>query len=154
MMNNNTVCGNAHYITLRKEKTDFPNVKADSAESAAAFVRQFYGSDIGIYESFFILLLNYSHVTIGYAKISQGGTVGTVVDPVLVAKYAIEGLAKGVILAHNHPSGNLKASQADKDMTEKIKKALALFEIKVLDHIILTEDGFTSFVNEGLMSFW
>jgi DNA repair protein RadC len=84
-----------------------------------------------------------------YAKISQGGITGTVVDPRLVAKYAVESLAVGVILAHNHPSGNLKPSTPDKVLTDKVKEGLKYLDIKLLDHIILTNDGYYSMMEEG-----
>jgi len=137
---------------LRKIQTDFPKEKITSSEDAKNFISQFYGYDIEIYESFFILLLNQSNTTIGYAKISQGGITGTVVDPIIVAKYAIESLAKGVILAHNHPSGNLTVSRQDSETTEKIKNGLKLFEINVLDHIILTRsEKYTSMADLNLL---
>ena len=138
-------------ISLKKTKTDFKKVKITNSKDAADYIRQFYNDDIGIFESFFILLMNRANNTIGYAKISQGGVTGTVVDSVILTKYAIESLSTGVILAHNHPSGNLKPSQSDIKLTEKIKKCLELFEISVLDHVILTENGHLSMADEGLL---
>lgn len=136
---------------LKKIQTNFKNEQIDSPEKASDFIRQFYGDDLEIFESFFILLLNQAQNTIGYAKISQGGIVGTVVDFRLVAKYAIESLAVNVIIAHNHPSGNLNPSPQDLAITEKIKKGLEVFDIRLNDHIILTKDGFTSFSNKGIL---
>jgi DNA repair protein RadC len=136
---------------LKKLDTDFKRVKIHSSEEAQAFIRQFYSDDIGIFESFFLLLMDQSNSTIGYVKISQGGIAGTVVDPILVAKYSIDSLAKAVILAHNHPSGNRSASTQDRAITERIKKGLALFDIQVFDHIILTEDGYSSFADLGFL---
>jgi DNA repair protein RadC len=95
---------------LKKNATEFARVKITNSKDAADFIRKFYLDDIGIFESFFILLLDQSNTTIGYAKISQGGVASTVVDSRIVAKYAIESLSTAVILAHNHPSGNLNAS--------------------------------------------
>lgn len=134
---------------LRKLQTDFPKVKIDSPRKAADFIRQFYGDDIEIYESFFILLLNQANQTIGYAKISQGGITGTMVDLRIVAKYAVDALATSVILAHNHPSGNLNPSQLDIALTKKAVEGLRLLDIGVFDHIILTADGYCSLSNEG-----
>ena len=134
---------------LRKSDTGFARVAIRSSKDAADFIRQFYSDDIGIFESFFLLLLDQSNTTTGYAKISQGGIAGTVVDPRIVAKYAIESLSPSVVLCHNHPSGNLKPSDADIAITNKIKAGLQLFDITVLDHIILTEDSYTSFADEG-----
>ncbi|MDD2307192.1 MAG: JAB domain-containing protein [Prolixibacteraceae bacterium] len=138
-------------ITLKKTKSDFPCAKIVTSADANEFIRNFYSDDIGIFESFFILLLNRNNTTIGYAKISQGGIVGTIIDATIIAKYCVEALAKSVILAHNHPSGGLVPSQADKDITRKITDTLKIFDCTVLDHIILTEDSYFSFADDGLM---
>ena len=142
---------NINLYTLRKIQTEFPKVKVDSSATAAKFIKQFYSDDIEIFESFFVLLLNSANITTGYAKISQGGIAGTVVDTRLIAKYAVDALAPSVILAHNHPSGNTKASHADREITKKIIAGLGLLDIKVLDHLILTEESFLSFADEGLL---
>ena len=134
---------------LKKVQTNFPKEKITSSDKAYEFIKQFYNEDIEIFESSFILLLNNANQTIGYAKISQGGITGTVVDVRLIAKYAVESLCIGVILAHNHPSGNLKPSQADINITEKTKKALSLLDINLLDHLILTSDSFYSLSDNG-----
>jgi DNA repair protein RadC len=136
---------NIKLFELKKIQTEFPSVKITSPDEAADFIRKFYFDDIEIFESFFILLLNQANKTIGYAKISQGGIAGTVVDVRIIAKYAIESLAVSVILAHNHPSGNLKPSQSDIEITQKIKAGLKILDIKVFDHLILTADSFYSF---------
>lgn len=134
-------------------KTEFPKEKILSAAASNRFIRRFYHDDIEVYESFFILLLNQAHHTIGYAKISQGGVSGTVVDLKIIAKYAVDSLAPSIILAHNHPSGNLIPSESDKIMTKKIVEGLKLFEIKVLDHIILSpfDDEYYSFAEQELI---
>lgn len=142
---------NIKLYELKKLQTEFPAEKISGSKSAADFIRQFYTDDIEIFESCFVLLLNHANKTIGYAKISQGGITSTVVDVRLIAKYAVEALATGVILCHNHPSGNLKPSQPDFDITTKTKNALMLLDIKLLDHIILTADGYTSLADEGYM---
>lgn len=134
---------------LKKIQSDFPAIKISSSDDSFEFIKQFYSDDIEIFESSFILLLNKANITIGYAKISQGGITGTVVDPRIVAKYAIESLATSVILAHNHPSGNLVPSKADLLITEKIKGGLSLLDITVLDHLILTSNSYYSFADEG-----
>jgi DNA repair protein RadC len=134
---------------LKKNPTDFPRVQITCSYDAAEFIKRFYCDDIGIFESFFVLMLDRSNHTIGFAKISQGGVSGTVVDTRIVAKFAIDSLASGIILAHNHPSGTLKPSDADEKITDKIKSGLAYFDIEVLDHIIVTEDGYTSFSDTG-----
>ena len=101
------------------------------------------------HEEFWVLLLNRANRVIDTIKVSQGGTSATVVDVKLVMRSALQQLASAVILCHNHPSNNLNPSQADDKVTEKIKSAAALFDISVLDHIIVGEDGYFSYVDEG-----
>ena len=125
---------------LKTIQTDFPNVKIRESHDAINMIRKFYGDDIEQYESCFILLLNNANMTVGYAKISQGGVTGTVVDVRLIAKYAIDSLATGVIMAHNHPSGNLNQSEADSNVTKKVSNALKLFDITLVDSFIITKD--------------
>jgi DNA repair protein RadC len=134
---------------LKKIQSDFPKEKITSSNESFKFIKQFYKDDIEIFESVFILLLNNANQTIGYAKISQGGITGTIVDVRLVAKYAVESLASGIILAHNHPSGNLNPSNADIEITQKVKNALKLLDVILLDHIILTDKNYYSFLDEG-----
>ena len=138
-------------ISLRKDPTDFQRIKIDSSKDSADYIRQFYDGDLEIFESFFILLLNRQNKTIGYAKISQGGVAGTVVDVKIVIKYIVDTLASAVILCHNHPSGTLMPSTQDIAITEKIVKAAKLVDSEVLDHIILTSDNFYSFADNGLI---
>lgn len=134
---------------LTKTATDFPRVKITSSKDAYNVIRQYYSGDIEIYESFFILLVDRSNTTVGYAKISQGGIAGTVVDVKILAKYCLDSLCSGVLLAHNHPSGNLKPSIQDEQITKKIVGALELIDVNVLDHLILTADSYYSFKDEG-----
>jgi len=103
------------------------------------------------YEEFWILLLNRSNEVIAKKEISKGGVSGTVVDAKLVFNEALKQLASSIILCHNHPSGNLKPSQADIDLTRKIKAAGKTLDISVLDHLIVSEKGFYSFADEGMM---
>jgi DNA repair protein RadC len=142
---------NQSLFTIKKNATSFETIKITSSRDAYNVIRQYYSDDIEVYESFFILLLNRQNQTIGYAKISQGGIVGTVVDVKIIAKYCIDSLCSGVILAHNHPSGNTNPSEADRVMTNKIVKALELIEVNVLDHIILTVDNYLSFGDQGIL---
>lgn len=134
---------------LAKVKSDFQRVKITSSSESADYIRNFYSDDIGIFESCFILLLDRSNHTIGYAKISQGGIAGTVVDIRLIAKYAIDSLASSVILAHNHPSGNLRPSEGDKKITKQALEGLKLLNVELLDHVILTESSHYSFADSG-----
>ena len=103
------------------------------------------------YEEFWILQLNRANHVMGRARISAGGVSGTVVDSKMVFKPAIEVLATSIILVHNHPSGNLKPSQADIELTRKLKEAGKHLDIAVLDHIIVAYSGFYSFADENIM---
>lgn len=103
------------------------------------------------HEEFWVLLLNRANRVIKKSQVSQGGVSGTVADPKIIFKSALDELASGIILAHNHPSGNLKASQADMDLTRKLKEAGKLLEIQVLDHLILAGQKYLSFADEGLL---
>jgi DNA repair protein RadC len=140
---------NIKLYSLRKLQTKFPKEQITNSNKAEMFIRQFYGNDLEIFESSFILLLNQSNYTIGYAKISQGGITGTVVDVRIVAKYAVEALATSIIVAHNHPSRNKTPSQQDIQFTGKLKQALVLLDIRLNDHIILTADDYTSLADNG-----
>jgi DNA repair protein RadC len=101
------------------------------------------------HEAFFVLLLNRQNLITKRIQISKGGVEGTVVDAKLIFKAALEELSSNIILCHNHPSGTLKPSQADKDVTKRIKDAGRLLDITVLDHLIFTNEGFYSFADEG-----
>jgi DNA repair protein RadC len=101
------------------------------------------------YEEFWILLLNRSNRIIGKSKISQGGVSGTVIDTKLIMKSAVENLASSIILCHNHPSGNLNPSVSDIEITDKIKAAANCLDMKLLDHVIVTDHSYYSFLDEG-----
>lgn len=103
------------------------------------------------HEEFWVLMLNRSNALIKKEFVSRGGISGTAVDPKIVYKAAIDNLASSIVLCHNHPSGNLKPSEADVKLTKKLKEAGALLEIPVLDHIIITDAGYYSFADEGVL---
>jgi DNA repair protein RadC len=103
-----------------------------------------------LHEEFWIIYLNNSNKVISKSQLSKGGITGTVVDVRLVFKTALETGATGLILCHNHPSGTLLPSDADKQITRKLKLAGESLEIKVLDHLIVTETSYFSFVDEGI----
>lgn len=102
------------------------------------------------YEEFWVIFLNRSNKIIHKEKISQGGISGTVVDNRIILKMAIEHLASSIILSHNHPSGQLQASQQDIQITQKLKEACKLVDIAVLDHIIVADNQYLSFADESL----
>lgn len=101
-------------------------------------------------EFFYIILLNNSNDVLGVSKISEGGITGTMVDVRLIFQNALKSHATSMILGHNHPSGTLKPSEADKVITRKIKKAGEIMDIKVLDHLIITENSYFSFTDENI----
>ncbi|WP_397362029.1 DNA repair protein RadC [Olleya sp. R77988] len=103
------------------------------------------------HEEFWIIYLNNSNKVIHKNLLSKGGITGTLVDTRLVLKTALEVGAVGLILAHNHPSGTLKPSQADKEVTSKLKIAAQSLDIKVLDHLIVTEQSYFSFADQSLL---
>lgn len=100
-------------------------------------------------EQFWVIMLNRSNHILKKRLISQGGVSGTVADPKVIFKSALEDLASGIILVHNHPSGNLKPSHADRQLTRKMVEAGKLLELPVLDHLIFTDAGYYSFSDEG-----
>jgi DNA repair protein RadC len=103
------------------------------------------------HEEFWLLLLNRANEVIKPVQVSQGGVSGTVADPKIIFKFAIENLSSAIILVHNHPSGNLKPSEADKELTRRLSSAGKLLEIPVLDHLIFTDGGYLSFADEGML---
>jgi len=103
------------------------------------------------YEEFWILFLNRSNKIIGRMKLSQGGISGTVTDVRMVMKKAIEYLASGIVVCHNHPSGNLNPSESDSKITRKIKEAGDLMDIQLLDHLIISEKDYYSFADNGAL---
>lgn len=107
-----------------------------------------YFADL-LHEEFWVLMLNKANKVISKNLISKGGQAGTVVDPKIIFKAALEHNAASILLAHNHPSGNLKPSQADLDLTKKLKAAGKLLDITVLDHLIFAGNSFMSFADEG-----
>ncbi|MGN6165848.1 MAG: RadC family protein [Flavisolibacter sp.] len=103
------------------------------------------------HEVFAVLFLNRSNKINHFQIISEGGITGTVADPRVILKKALEEDAVSLILCHNHPSGSLKPSRADEELTLKIKEAAKYFDIKVMDHLIVSDDGYYSFADEGIL---
>ena len=103
------------------------------------------------HEVFGVLFLNQANRVNHFEIISQGGITGTVADPRIILRKALEEEAVNIILCHNHPSGNLKPSRADEELTQKIKEAARYLDIKVLDHIIVSDQGYYSFADEGIL---
>jgi len=103
------------------------------------------------YEVFAVIFLNRANKINHFEIMSRGGITGTVADPRVILKKALEEDATSIVLCHNHPSGNLKPSLADEDLTKKIKEAASYMDIKVVDHIIVSEEGYYSFADEGIL---
>ena len=103
------------------------------------------------HEEFWLLYLNRSNKILSRHKLSQGGISGTITDVRLIIKKAIELLASSIIICHNHPSGNLDPSEADTRITQKIKEAAGYFDISLLDHIIVTDNGYYSYADNGAL---
>ena len=150
--------GNARAITIaaalelgrrRKlaEAPDFPQIKCskDVFDLLGPLLSDLH------HEEFWILFLNRSNRVIGRIRLSQGGISGTVTDVRIVMKKAIEFLASGIIVCHNHPSGNLNPSESDSRITQKIKDAGQLMDIQLLDHLIVTDRDYYSFADNGLL---
>lgn len=135
----------------RRRQGAFPQEKPVIRQSGdiANFLRARL-SDLS-YEVFAVVFLNRANRLNHFEIISQGGITGTVADPRVILKKALEEGAVSIILCHNHPSGNLRPSRADEELTRKIKEAARFFDIGVVDHIIVSEQGFFSFADEGML---
>jgi len=135
-----------------KRNPDVMSVKITTSNDCANFLRNIFNADtIEWSEEFIVVFLNQANQTIGYAKLSVGGLTSVVVDVRSVMTYAINSRCTALILAHNHPSGNLIPSQADKLICEKVKQACKIFDITVLDNLILTKDSHYSFCDNGIL---
>ena len=127
-------------------------MKITRSQDAADIIRKLFAAGtIEWREEAFLLCLNRHNDVLGFFKLSAGGTAGTVMDTKIIFQIALNCNASGIILSHNHPSGETKPSDTDIRLTKQIKQAGKLLEIKVLDHIILTEDSFYSLADEGQM---
>lgn len=123
-----------------------------SSETAADVFRKVFNADtINWCEEFILLCLNNSNRVIGFYKVSSGGITATVVDVRMIYTLALKSCAVSIIVAHNHPSGKLQPSDADIDITKKLKEGGKILDIKLLDHIILTDESYFSFTDNGIL---
>jgi DNA repair protein RadC len=138
-------------ISYKPKKANHPVVK--SSNDVYNYLKQFYPDEtIALQEQFTVAFTNRANKIIGIQVVSKGGLTGTVADPRLIMATALKAAATGIILCHNHPSGNLQASTADIDITKKIESACKFLDIKLLDHIIISPSGeYYSFIDEGLL---
>jgi DNA repair protein RadC len=150
--------GSARAVTIaaalelgrRRKLSDVPDILQIKCSKDVADIFQPLLADLA-HEEFWILFLNRSNKVINKMKLSQGGISGTVTDVRIVMKTAIEYLASGIIVCHNHPSGNLKPSESDSKITQKIKEAGNLMDIQLLDHLIISDKDYYSFADNGLL---
>ena len=138
-------------VSYKPCKAHKPLIK--SSDDAYFHLLKFFPEDtIALYETFVVGYLNRVNRLIGIYELSKGGITGTVADPRLILSVALKCAATGIILAHNHPSGNLQPSIADKEITQKIKNACEYLDIKLLDHLIIVPEGkYFSFTEEGIL---
>ena len=128
------------------------NGKVTSSKIISEVLRSFWDKNtIELIEEFYIVLLDTSNEVIGYRCVSRGGLTQTVVDPKTIFSVALKCAATQIILAHNHPSGNLKPSALDIELTNKLVKCGEMLEIIILDHIIITKESYFSFADEYLI---
>jgi DNA repair protein RadC len=135
------------YSSVQQNKIGVKN----SEDSYKLFLSSWSKDLIELQEEFKVLLLNRCNKVLGIYNCSKGGVSGTIVDAKLVFVVGIKSSASSIIVAHNHPSGNLKPSEADIRLTKKLKEAGEFLDIKVLDHLIISKEGFFSFADEGIM---
>jgi DNA repair protein RadC len=137
-------------ISLKKKGSFEEMFPVNSPESAAAICRRCFEADIIDWrEEFIVIALNKNNKVIGFYKISSGGVSGTVSDPKVIFQFALLCNASRLILSHNHPSGALEASRSDRDITDKLVSGGKMLDIEILDHIIITSEGYRSFSEEG-----
>jgi DNA repair protein RadC len=123
-----------------------------TSNDAAQLLRQTWDlNKIDFVEQFKVLFLNRANKVLGILEVSTGGVTGTVCDPKVIFVAALKANATAIVISHNHPSGNLKPSQADEELTQKIKHAGQFLDIKLLDHVIITSESYYSFADEGLI---
>lgn len=134
----------------RKEADVFNKKQITSSKDAAEYFQPMLG-DLN-HEEFWILLLNRGNRIIDSFMVSQGGISGTVIDVRLILKKALDKMASAIILCHNHPSGTMQASNADLNITRKIKSAAEIMDISVLDHIIIGQNNYLSLADEGMLN--
>ena len=132
------------------EEPDYMATTVSTSKDCEKVARRFCDLEtIEIFECFSVICLNKANKPISWVQLSQGGTSGTVADVKLIFTHALLCGASAIICVHNHPSGRLKPSEADDFMTKKIKESGKLLDIVLLDHLILTVDGYYSFADEG-----
>lgn len=138
---------------VRDSSAGIKKVKITNSKNVYDFILPFYIPTLEVKETMYAVYLNRANNIIGYSELSTGGTTGTIVDVKILLSEALQLLAHGIILVHNHPSGNLQPSAQDGNVTEKVKKACKLLDMALLDHIIIgnSEGGYFSMADEGVI---
>lgn len=136
------------YKSISKQKNQILN-----STNAYKIFAPFFEEHLNVREVVYAMYLNQANNLIGVLKVSEGSISSCVIDIRLVLKPAVELLATTIILAHNHPSGTLKASHADIQITEKIKQGAKILDMDVVDHLIITDSGYYSFADDGKSPF-
>lgn len=139
-------------VKLTYARTEEYRGQIRSSSSVSEFLRKLYADDvIEHHEEFWVLFLNRAHKIIGFQQLSVGGLSGCVVDVRHLFQAALLTNASSIIVCHNHPSGNLTPSEQDIKVTKQIKDCGKIMDIQLLDHVIITEDSYYSFADEGLI---
>jgi DNA repair protein RadC len=141
-------------LTAKKNITDISALdggKIESSKQADYILKQIMEPYMTTQEVFVALLMNRTNIVTGYAVISIGGQHSTIVDPKIVFRHALLSNSCGIIVAHNHPSGNLAPSMEDKKITIKLREVGRQLELPIFDHIIVCENDYFSFADEGLL---
>lgn len=139
-------------LVYRNRVKQSDRIQISTAENAYdVFLSAWDMNKIDLVEQFMILLVDRGNRVLGVSNISTGGISACLVDPKIVFATALKAKASGIIMAHNHPSGNLKPSNADIALTDKLKEGGRFLDIQVMDHLIVTPQSFFSFANEGLI---
>lgn len=139
-------------VSYNRSSGKFLSGSVTSSFEVADFIRRTIGSnEVELQEQFIVLYLSQSYKVIGYYKHSKGGITSTIADLRIVLGTALKCACVAMVVAHNHPSGNLKPSKADEELTRKLKESAALMDIKLIDHIIISKDAHLSFSEEGLL---
>ena len=139
-------------VSYNRSSGKFLSGAISSAKDVAQFIRSIIGvNEVELQEQFIVLYLSQSNQVVGYYKHSKGSINATIADIRIILGTALKCACLSMIVAHNHPSGNLKPSRADEELTKKLKESAVLMDIKLLDHLIITKESFLSFADEGLI---
>lgn len=139
-------------IKISYSRGNKKEVKVTKSSDVYKVIIEHWDKDIiELQEEMKVVLLNRANMVLGVFELSKGGTTGTVVDVKLILSVALKCNANSIVMCHNHPSGNLKASKSDIEITDKVKKACSYMDITLLDHLIITKNGYYSFSDEGIL---